>query len=287
MKYQEIGGSPKEQYDRVGFSATRQFLIPWSERENFVEHVIGNCTVNADPPSTVAISNSLAYPGKCNTHATKLVLEPLDSTAITSGVLGDVQTELADYKGSFLKATIHYESISGDRNDTPEVQSGSWITYKLITTATEEELDASGWKWEDNSALQVPNGYTVIKRIPVSEHRVTWHQVSSPPWLKISELQGKVNDSEFLGCAPGTLLFDGAESYKLFRKDSTITDEPSAFTWQIMYNFREKAVKADGNVYGWNSFYRASPPGWVKLLHDQKLVYDSGNFNLLFISENE
>ena len=279
LTYHEIGGSPKEEYDQFGFSAQREFLIPWSIREEFVDNVLGN-------PDKSYIQKYLQYPGKSNTVATRLKIEPYDPGAIESDESFDLETDLPRYGGSCLKAVIEYQSIpEDDRPDIPETESGSWITYRLVSYCEEMEIPLGQWKWSDDGTIAVSPTMTGVKCVPITEHHLTWHQVTRPPWSVISSMQGKVNASGSLGCEPGTLLFTGAESNKLYRRGDGITDAPSAFTWQIKYVFREKSIKYGGNVFGWNHFYRESPPGWVKLISNGVTFYDTGNFDSLFITE--
>ncbi len=279
MSYQEIGGSPKEQYEWETFKAQREFLVPWEEREEFARTVIGTAAVPAQ-------SNGLTYPGRDKTVAVRLKMEPLDPGAIGIGPLEDLQTELPRYEGSFLKATVYYETVEEEsRSDLPDVPAGSWITYRMTIGSIEETLGLSDWKWGDDPALPVAADLTGIKRIPITEHILTWKQVVSPPWSAISRMQGKLNAATFIGCDPGTLLFDGAEGYKLYYHGDSVDDTPSPYTWEIRYVFREKAIKSDGRVFGWNHFFREQPSGWVPLLKDGEPMYDSGNFNELFEPE--
>ncbi|MCL2304784.1 MAG: hypothetical protein FWC43_05515 [Planctomycetaceae bacterium] len=273
MKIQEIGGSPKELYDRNGFSAERVFLVPWEKRQEFTELVLASPEV-------------LTYPGQAQTAAVRLKMEPLEPDAIELNSVQNIATDLPGYGGSFLKSTVYYESVSdNDRDDLPVTPSGSWITYRMEIGATEELLLLTGWKWSDLPGQALPSDFSGVKRIPYTEHHVTWNQVVGPPWTAILQLQGKVNQVAFLGCEPGTLLFDGAVAYKLYRKNDTINDTPSSFTWQIRYVFRERSIKSGGQVYGWNHFYRPSPPGWVELVNGSQKFYDSGDFNELFVPE--
>ena len=110
MQYQEIGGSPKEQYGLDVFKAQRVFLVPWEDREQFADTVFGTTS----SPSTV-----LTYPGREKTVAVRLKMEPFDPNAIGISPLNDLRTDLSQYDGSFLKATIDYESAEGnDRDDS-------------------------------------------------------------------------------------------------------------------------------------------------------------------------
>ena len=280
INYREIGGSPKEQYDQYGFSAQREFLIPWNLRNEFIEKVFGN-------PDRSYLKKLLAYPGMDKTVATSLKIEPFDPEAIESDDSFDLETDLPRYGGSCLKAIIEYQSIPDeDRPDIPETESGSWITYRIASFCEDAEIPVGQWKWEDDAAIPVPSDMVAIKNVPITEHHLTWHQVAGPPWTAIADTQGKVNNAEFVGCGPGTLLFIGAESNKLYRRGDGIADTPSAFTWQIKYIFREKSTKSGGNVYGWNHFCRKQPAGWKRLILNGSDMYDSANFGRLFISED-
>ena len=279
MSLQEIGGSPKEQYDIEGFSAERVFLVPWEDREQFAATVLGTASqANPIPP--------LTYPGHDGTIAVRLKMEPLDPAAIEFRSAQNWATDLPHYSGSYLKSTVYYESINeDDRDDLPETPPGSWLTYRMEIGMGEVMLPLSDWKWSDRPDIVLPNDYSGVKQIPYTEHHLTWNQVIGPPWSAVSQMQGKINQTAFIGCVPGTLLFVGAAGNKLYRKGDTVSDNPSSFTWQIRYVFREKSIKSGGSVFGWNHFYRQSPPGWVELVEGTNKFYDSGDFNDLFATE--
>ncbi len=279
MPIQEIGGSPKEQYDRDGFSAQRTFLVPWENRTQFAQTVLGT-------GSTTGTDQVLTYPGQSQTVAVRMKMEPLDPEAIELNSVQNIATDLPKYGGSYWKSTVYYESISDDdRSDLPDTPAGSWITYRMEIGAVEEIVPLAAWKWSDRPDLVLPIDFSGVKRIPYTEHHLTWNQVVGPPWSAISRLQGKVNQLTFVGCEPGTLLFDGAVGNKLYKKGDTIQENPSSFTWQIRFVFRERSIKSGGQVFGWNHFYRSSPPGWVELVDGSKKFYDSGDFNELFVPE--
>lgn len=280
MQIQEIGGSPKEDYRQYDFSAQREFLVPWNQRQEFAHFVLGSPNVSQTDREI------LKYPGREQTMATRLKFEPLDPQAIELDGVNDLQTDLPQYTGSYWKATVYYDTVENDnRSDLPDTPEGTKTTYRMKIDVVEEQIPVSSWTWEDNPTAVVPQDFYAVKRIPVTEHHVIWSYVRYPPWNAISQLQGKVNLTEFLSCPPGTLLFDGAEGNKLYNQGESVDDNPSPFTWQLHYVFREKRIKADNTVYGWNHFYRENPPGWVPLVHNQHFLYDSEEFRRLFASE--
>ena len=273
--FKELGGSPVEQYGLDGFSARPEFLIAWEDRDAFAVEVMGRAAQHG-------ASVSVHYPGKESVFAVKLRYEPFDPDNPDSQPLGELTEGPNSYSGSFAKAIVDYRTISPrDRDDGPENERGTHLTYRMRYAAEYQPLPARGWTWSDTSA-PAPDDLNLVKLIPTTEHHLIWHQVVSPPWPRIHTLQGKVNAGEFLGCPEATLLFEGAEANKLFR--AGLETGPSEFCWQIHYLFRERSVKQGGQVYGWNHSYREKPPGWVALSNGTDRLYDLADLSTLFQS---
>lgn len=276
VPFKELGGSPVEEHTLAGFSATRQFLIAWKDRDAFAAEVLGVAAAHG-------ASTSVHYPGKRTVFAVRLRYEPFDPDNPDAKAIGGLTEGLNSYSHSFAKATVEYRTQSGqDRPDGPATESGTQLTYRMTFDADELPLPPRGWSWEDDPSLPVPEDAGLLKRIPVTEHRLTWHQVVHPPWQAIQELQGKVNAGVFLSCPAETLLFEGAEANKLYR--AGLETGPSPFCWEIRYRFRQRAIKQAGQVYGWNHWYRDAPAGWVRLTNGAGLLYDTADFAPLFQS---
>lgn len=277
VAFKELGGSPLEQYDAGGFSARREFLIAWEDRDAFAVEVLGEATASGG-------RNATAYPGKNAACALRVSFQPVDPEQPDSQELGQLAVGLNDYSGSFAKAIVEYGTLTPrDRLDGPENEAGTHITYAMSHAVGDATVRPGGWLWEDNSQA-ISTYYKLSKRVPVSVHYLTWHNVVNPPWTAIHQLQGKTNDAAFLGCPAGTVLFDGAEAEKTFRAGAAAV-EPS-FAWTLKYLFREHSIKSAGSVYGWNHIYRESPPGWVKITNGTGYLYDAGDFGALFVSES-
>ena len=278
LTFQELGGSPHEKYTLDGFSATRWFVIPWEQRADFVQAVFGN---SAQP----LVERRLVYPGRTDVFAYTLDFEPLESDMIGVRMLANLKTDLGDYDGSFAKATVRYSTTDGkDRNDLQVGEDGTSLTYRMIIDSEESLLPTGGWVWTDTNTA-IPAGTEILKKIPITEHVLTWGQVIDPPWTAINACQGKINAATFLGCPAGTLLFRGAEANKLYQRGAGIVGDPIPFAWVIKYTFRERSVKMNGQVYGWNHFYRESSGNWIPIQHVSSSLYDSGDFDSLFIAE--
>ena len=275
VAFQELGGSPVEQYDANGFSARREFLIAWEDRDAFAVEVLGAAARHGGQGGT-------AYPGKGMAAAVEVKYEPVDTEHPDSQEIGLLAAGLNSYSGSFAKAVVTYGTIAArDRLDGPQNEAGTHLTYSLSHAVGDATVRPGGWQWIDNSQ-PISTYYKLSKRVPVSVHYLTWHNVINPPWSIIHELQGTVNNAEFLGCPAGTVLFDGAEAEKTFRAEFAGSESP--FAWKIKYIFRERSIKHSASVYGWNHIYRESPAGWVEINNGTDKLYDSSDHTQLFVS---
>jgi len=276
VPFKELGGSPVETYAAEGFRAERQFLIAWEDRDAFAVELLGTAVPHG-------ASTWLEYPGKSSVFAVSLRYEPFDPDNPDPQALTDLTQGLNSYSNSFAKATVQYRTVSPrDRDDGPENEIGTHLTYQMLFGVEQCEITPGGWTWVDEPSIPAPQDVPLLKTIPVTEHHLTWHQVIRPPWDTIRDLQGKANLGVFLGCPEGTVLFLGAEANKLFRSD--FDAGASEFCWEIRYVFRERAVKQGGHVYGWNHFYRADPPGWAELTNGTDRMYDLADLATLFQS---
>ena len=276
--FKELNGSPSEQYDLEGFTAHREFLIAWEDRDAFASEVLG--IASAHGGQTWA-----SYPDKPAAVAIRLRYEPLSAESPDAQAIAGLTEGLNSYRGTFAKASVDYRTVTArDRIDGPENERGTHLTYRMLYAVDRQPVLPEGWQWSDLPSTPVPDDLMLDKLVPVTEHQLTWHQVVSPPWTAIQSLQGKINAAEFLGCPAGTLLFVGAEANKLYR--GGFGSAPSEFCWQILYVFRQRANKQGGQVYGWNHQWRGSPAGWAELTSAAGPLYESADFNPLFQSES-
>lgn len=274
VAFKELSGSPVEHYTRDGFTARREFLVAWEDRDAFAAEVLGQARQHGG-------STGVHYPGKTSVFAVRLRYVPLDPESLSTSQLDELTEGLNRYSQSFAKATVDYGTLSArDREDAPEPEPGTHVTYRMKHGLEHQALLPQGWHWADQPASVLADDYPLAKAIPFTEHHVTWHQVVRPPWQAIRQLQGKLNLGEFLGCPEATLLLEGAEANKLYR--SGFESASPEFCWQIRYLFRERAVKYGGEVCGWNHFYRGDPPGWVELTNGSQKMYELGDFSVLF-----
>lgn len=306
IQIQEIGGSPREKYSLDAFTATRTFVLPWSQRDEFAKLFFGDrlydcesfvptqsetltptavpeLVLSAAAPST---NSRMQYPGKSGVYVVKIEFEPLDAESLDVVGISNPANVLGDYR-SFAKATVTYssETTSVDREGSPSVDSGTRLTYKMVVCGETISTPSRSWRWADKPDFPVADDLEIAKRVPTIEHQLVWSNVVNPPWERISATQGTVNDAEFLGYAAGTLLFEGAEANKIF--DGSVEAGSVAYTWQIRFIFREKRVVSGANSFGWNDFYRESTGEWARLLDAAgEPLYRAANHSALFVQES-
>lgn len=277
LTFQELGGSPTEEYSLDGFTAKRVFLVDWQNRNEFVKAF----------SETSAQANGLKYPGRDDVYAYRLRIEPFDADTVDVQILDDLNLSVAHYNGSHAKITVDYRTAERhDRTDGPMSEAGTSITYRMVIEPEIQEIPVgTQWRWKDTLHL-LKSEETLCKRIPQTLHILTWNNVVNPPWETISKAQGTVNNAVFIGCQPETLLFEGAEANKLYRSGSeAIGSSVSSFVWSIKYTFRERATKIGGETYGWNHRYNEENGRWsIPLRHAIDKLYETKNFEALFQS---
>ncbi|MGQ9504219.1 MAG: hypothetical protein ACUVQG_03890 [Thermogutta sp.] len=279
VRFRELAGSPEEEYTLDGFRARRTFLVPWEERHAFAAEILGIGGDHGARPWA-------PYPGKDGVYAVTIRFSPADPEAILtfSEENPSARDILAEYSGSFAKAMVEYTTVSPfERSDAPTPPDETHLSYRMDYGIVERPILASGYFAEDDPQTPLPSDLPLTQVIPFTDHHLMWRQVVGPPWQAIRELQGLVNDDTFLGAAPGTLLFLGATTNKLFR--GNFDQGLSPFCWEITYHFRELAIKHGEAVYGWNAIHRTSPAGYVNVTDPDGPIYESGDFRRLFIPE--
>ena len=275
VKFYELAGSPEEKFTTEGFSATRRFYVKWDEREAFEKDVMGNA-------SLFDYRSSTYYPNRTNVYPTRITFVPANATSVVRKTCEKLHTDLNSYAGWAL-ATVEYETLSDtDLTFGPDTESGTKLTYRLAWESVENAISPEGWAWADSGAA-LPTDRDILQRTPEALHVLIWSQVLNPPWVTIQETQGKINVSTFLDCPAGTLLFEGAQANKLYR--TTFEAGESPYCWAITYTFRQRAVHHNAQTYGWNYIYRPSDGTWALAKNQGHPMYDSADFNPLFVSE--
>ncbi len=277
--FKELAGSPWESYGPEGMKAQRRLLVAWESRHALVAELLGT-------GYEFGGALPVQYPDRPYVVAVRVKLQPWPKCPDEQGAFTDVQSELNSYSGKYAELTADYELIDArnSRPDLPTIEDETFLTYRMDFGGEYVELPVHSMAWDSDATIPVPPEAVATVRVPIVEHHVTWHHVVNPPWGAIRQSVGTVNEGQFLGAAAETVLFDGARADKQFIRVDEL--QQPEFGWQIAYVFREKAIKHNGQTYGWNHAYRSLPaddPGWDKLADAAgQTPYQTSDLSTLF-----
>lgn len=250
----EISGSNASQHAvGQGNASTRVWTVPWAERLDFAESLLG--APHPDVPACWCNSVSIEpFPSR-------------DPVAYPGGAIG---YDLA-------RVTAQYAIDPANQPwpiDKPQLREQTALSIQSFQSAAEFlRLPARATRWADNMpgypSAPLPEDDSAAGRMLVSkiEIALAWDYVDQPPLADWNQRVGQVNDAEFLGCEPETLLFIG---YELAA--STRASIQSPWTWRLVPKFSYRAIHVDDQTYGWNHEYRAD--GWKRV----KMADGAGGF---------
>jgi len=224
---------------RSSLKASRTGIIDWDD----INALIAECT----PPAPTLPGG---FPGFSNLYVKSVAIKPfLDEVPDCSG-------DVAAY--DHAEATIEYESLPYDVS--------TLVSRRYSVSAEFMTIPSGTLYWEDDGTEVTNEDVSAAKIIPLIEHSITWHRVTSVPFATIQDLIGKVNDDTALdndyfpdALLEQSLLFIGAEINFTFSSDGTKV-------WTIEYRFQEKRIKNDVNVYGFNHFLNPKTSLWDRLV---------------------
>jgi hypothetical protein len=144
---------------------------------------------------------------------------------------------LNGYQG-FAKITVHYETPRSDEG----ANASSILIYRKEYDSETVRIPGGDLAWLGNSSAAFPADAEGNLILPVTIHRLAWHQAVNPPWTAIRACQGKLNAGEFLGIPAGLLLFEGAKAARDYDSLSELNSPQPG--WQLEYRFREKPLIA-------------------------------------------
>ncbi len=305
VTFKELAGSPKETYALSGFTAQREILVAWEDRDAMVRELLGDTRSFAG----TALSQ---YPTKRDVVVSNINVEPWTTKVPDDAAFTDIASELNAYSGQLAKFDISYAwlppaSLPGG-GTIDGIEPETFITYSRTIGGEYAKQGGHALVWKSDPQGAPPNVDAVpTVRIPITEHHITWHRVNNPPQTRITDLIGRVNDVEFFGYAAETLLFEGASMEREFQgfpeNDPVAGGEGSWTTWKVDYTFREKKITGQavvddavevrrGDFAGWNHTWRSTrdpqPAGYDRLVpyfDNDKGIYATGGFSSLFLYE--
>lgn len=249
-EYNEMAGSPVEDFSTDSFQATRNLMVAWGERHALVDAL--GYTLYPYLPLTGARARNIAC-----------VPAPGAQTTLADGAVA--------YEASIV--TVQYRASPKDP------QTEDLVTESLQPNAEHRPLDFEDFRWDaiDGDLINADEAPSLL--IPAHDYILTFHKLLTVP-IEVITLEGYVNNSPFstytlgLTYPTGTLLFAGGSPQ---RKVTTTAVE--AFTMTLRFKYRRT---------GWDKFWRqgAADPttAWQSIYHKKSglhLNYPLANFAAL------
>lgn len=277
--FKELGGSPVESYSADGMKAERTILVAAADRDAMVRKLMG---------TTGEFGGGVraAYPGRYYLVATSVRVAPWPEKAVDQGAFTDIEEHLNE-PAEFARLTVQYEVLQANpMDDPPDMEEDTFLTYGMDHGGEYMTIPKGTLVWAAHPEVKPPAEATPTVRVPVIEHRFSWHRVVSPPWSTIRDQVGTVSSAAIFGIGAGLLLFEGATSEKEF----TGIDDLSypQYGHRLNYVFREKQIRVLGaQKLGWQYTWRgqqdAIAAGWDQLKDSNgNLMYATADHNDLF-----
>jgi hypothetical protein len=318
--FEELAGSPKIRLSRGDHSAVRRFVMPWWAIPDFVTNLAVDGTGGAPLPYPALITNS--FVADIEIEPFNEDIAP-DHNVITNPALSvNTYNRRPGVSGASdltprALVTVHYGLDQFNRTwpsniTKPTIKAGTMLRMSVrtsgqfltlpgrATTLSATSLESTLDQGQGSSSAQGSGSGGSGSTIPglpdmglrmlicIQDIKLEWYYV--PSTVDISEfdlLIGHVNDSEFVGGAAGTVLFEGYD----IDEDHGL-DPNNPFLWKISIDLRRR-MKLLGTASSvpvwvtWNHDYResigGSEGGWVlATMTNGKLRYPLATFSTMF-----
>ncbi|MBI2826702.1 MAG: hypothetical protein HYX69_18680 [Planctomycetia bacterium] len=283
VAFEELEGSPRIRVNEQGTTAVRVFRVAWTDWQDLAHELIGTFRVVGLATQFVP---PITFPGLPNLIVSDLTVEPFDpgNPDGSAGVTLGARTNAYPAGGAKLTATYRtmLDERTPSRKDLPKVPDGTFLTYSADLGSERLAVPGRAWRWSAMSSERVPDDVNPGVLVPSGVFTLRWQRVPAPPWTKIRELRGKVNNAAFVSATAETVLFLGARVSRRFQ----FVDDGGF--WNLDYTFAENTkTLADGlTKVGWNYFFRETAIAgqhWLAIQDaDGNPPYAAGDFLQLF-----
>jgi len=303
-----IHPSPVVRWTNGNLSATRQFVVPSENVDDFIEYMLttsGGCGLPTTFPGwpTVFVDNIEASPISACCFATPDGL----------GYLKDPATELEGYPSSggsdandtcWWKVIIGYatkEVLAGQSG----VREGTWVNYERNMSGEVVSIPSRNLYWDAFPTEQIKDDARGQIFVPLADINMSWNFVDEADMCEIESslvlMQGKVNNAAYGSflfpgeCSdpwePETLLFLGYSTSlevgtrRIFGSYCTAVE--SKRTLNVAFKMRRVYGLGANTVVGWNHDYydgSKSTAGWYRPIDSSgNYKYPSATFANIFI----
>lgn len=299
VPFTELAGSPSESFSPQGFTATRQILVAWANRDAMVRELLGD-------NENFGGLGWAQYPGRSDVKVSGIQSIPWETQVPDAAVFTQIDEDLNGYTGQLAHMTIQYTWLPGGIWPFPAgtidlgVEAGTHLTYTRRLGGEYRTLPGLHLAWQRSADLPVPKDALQTIRVPTTEHHFTWERVTQPPTTAMSALVGKINDALWQGFKTETLLYEGSTLDRQFigfpPVDPLADLEGEWSPWKVTHVFRQliiENVNVQGaqNHAGWNHTWSnvdvAGQPIWDRLVSvaGGETQYQLANFDPLFQNE--
>lgn len=269
VAYEEYVGSPRFSGNGAELTARSTWRVNWSDIESLYL-ILFPGPIAGVPQLPLLMPNSVVL------RAENVDFEAEFDEALIVANDGNNHYDKA-------KVTIQWKTIPFNQENPSTDQI---LTRRISVSGEFMTIPGWGCQWEDEdnelSSGSAAGGSSVSvvnedvqagKVLPIIEHHLTLHRVPSVPYALIRSLIGHVNETEFEGAEPETVMFGGAELQQ------TITSDGSQ-PWQIEMHFLEKIIRQNGEALGWNHAFDTKTGSWRRLIQKNgDDVYPLGDMN--------
>ena len=263
VAYNEQHGSPHEDQDTRGFSATRVLDCAWADRLTLVGELI-----------------STAYPAKAAAICVRIGVVPIEAEQLGIGADGVCAYERA-------LVTAEFETPRGDGPETVETQL---MSESLEPTAEFLTLDYTKFGWGPASGKQTPltAGEAPGRLIRGCDYVVTYYGIATidiaifnlMDSVNLAALTAKTAGLTGLSFAAETLLYQPPTLTRVYVGPTLIPK------WNVTMRLTYKPNWFAGTAWGWNWFYNAELGTMAQIYRigasTPELLYTPTAFTALF-----
>ncbi len=248
------------------------------------------CLPQGEVDAHVAANYLDAYPGDAYLHVAQINDEPwMEGDVVQPSGMSNARKLTYSFALDYLAVPwpdqiVQPSYLSGTTLRLETKLSGQFLTLPARafqsggTFASATNPDGSPYAGPPITPPPPPPNSNNRLLIPLIDFLVEWDRVQDMSVLDWDAEIGCVNESEFMGCEPETLLLEGVSLAPSFVLNPT---NPHAMKATVQ--LKKRRIVAGGNVYGWNHDYLPNPPGWVRvLMADGTPRYETADFTDMF-----
>lgn len=252
----EGSGASTHSLDQAN-TATRLFLVRWSERALFIEQM-------------AALPHPLWGETCAVNHIASQQLSPETPPSVVMGdptINDEVYTQNAGFNCLIVcRYTTDFSLAPWPcAFPKPEIPAGTQMVMRTRSSAQIIRVPARKFVSASNPSVTAagyvldPDGVEGRIYLPTTEFQLQWYYVDEPDaqtWE--DDYVGKVNEVAFLGGEAETMLFEG---FDIEPSTQFITSNPFCFT--VTCHFRKRRIVDGSSIYGWNHEFALE--GWDRV----------------------